>query len=189
MQYGFGQPFDDRSLSRLSDVVVVPVESDAKVESEPWEALSGEEPAAAAAPAVEEEAPVYSTMVTTEEGLDEADEAAAEEAAEEAAMVEFEFAEDDVAVKLADMADRAAKAAEDAAALKAEEAAEKAAIKAEKSKARKKKKAEEEAAGVVVPSVVDSELSSLTVAQLKEKLRAANLPVSGKKAELIARLS
>ena len=81
MQYGFGQPFDDRSLSRLSDVVVVPVESDAKVESEPWEALSGEEPAAAAAPAVEEEAPVYSTMVTTEEGLDEADEAAAEEAA------------------------------------------------------------------------------------------------------------
>ena len=33
-----------------------------------------------------------------------------------------------------------------------------------------------------------SELSDLTVAQLKELLREAGLPVSGKKAELIVRL-
>nr|AIF08155.1 hypothetical protein [uncultured marine group II/III euryarchaeote KM3_27_D02] len=37
--------------------------------------------------------------------------------------------------------------------------------------------------------VVDEDLSSLTVPELKEKLKAAGLPVSGKKAELIARLS
>ena len=34
----------------------------------------------------------------------------------------------------------------------------------------------------------DDDLSSFTVPQLKEKLRAAQLPVSGRKAELIARL-
>lgn len=33
-----------------------------------------------------------------------------------------------------------------------------------------------------------SDLSAFTVVQLKEKLRAAGLPVSGRKAELIARL-
>jgi hypothetical protein len=32
------------------------------------------------------------------------------------------------------------------------------------------------------------DFSSLTVAQLKDRLRAANLPVSGRKAELIERL-
>ena len=34
----------------------------------------------------------------------------------------------------------------------------------------------------------DDDLSAFTVPQLKEKLRSANLPVSGRKAELIARL-
>ena len=42
----------------------------------------------------------------------------------------------------------------------------------------------------VAPSNADSEdvLSKLTVVQLKERLRAAGLRVSGRKAELIARL-
>jgi hypothetical protein len=38
-------------------------------------------------------------------------------------------------------------------------------------------------------SASDADLSKLTVVQLKERLRAAGLPLSGRKAELIARLS
>ena len=42
---------------------------------------------------------------------------------------------------------------------------------------------------VVEESAPDVDLSSLTVPELKVKLREAGLPVSGKKAELIERLS
>ena len=36
--------------------------------------------------------------------------------------------------------------------------------------------------------MLDADLTALTVVQLKDKLRAAGLPVSGRKAELITRL-
>mmetsp|Transcript_4476 Transcript_4476/g.11252 ORF Transcript_4476/g.11252 Transcript_4476/m.11252 type:complete len:86 (-) Transcript_4476:87-344(-) len=40
----------------------------------------------------------------------------------------------------------------------------------------------------ILPALDEEMLAKLTVPELKDRLRAANLPVSGKKAELIERL-